>query len=152
MIAGELPRVGYLGPEGTFSEEALLASAAPGAAQPTPFGTIYDTALAPRAGAGEWAIVPLENSLDGSISVTLDRRAEDAADVKIVAETLLRVRHSLIASETVGLEEIDTVLSHPQVPGQCARFLRGELSHARILAASSTADAVRTVVSEGRRG
>jgi prephenate dehydratase len=152
MIAGERPRVGYLGPEGTFSEEALLASAAPGAVEPTPLRTIYDTALALRTGEVEWAIVPIENSLDGSISVTLDLLAEDAADVKIVAETLLRVRHSLIASETVGLEEIDTVLSHPQVPGQCARFLRGELGHARILAAGSTADAVRTIVSEGRRG
>jgi prephenate dehydratase len=152
MPAGERPRVGYLGPEGTFSEEALLASAAPGAVEPTPYATIYDAVLALRAGDVEWAIVPIENSLDGSISVTLDLLGEDAADVEIVAETLLRVRHSLIASEMLGLQEIDTVLSHPQVPGQCARFLRGELSHARILPAGSTADAVRTVVSEGRRG
>jgi prephenate dehydratase len=152
MPAGERPRVGYLGPEGTFSEEALLASAARGAVEPTPYATIYDAVLALRAGEVEWAIVPIENSLEGSISVTLDLLAEDAADVEIVAETLLRVRHSLIASEMLGLQEIDTVLSHPQVPGQCARFLRGELSHARILPAGSTADAVRTVVSEGRRG
>jgi prephenate dehydratase len=151
MPAGERPRVGYLGPEGTFSEEALLASAATGAVEPTPYATIYDAVLALRAGEVDWAIVPIENSLDGSISVTLDLLAEDAADVEIVAETLLRVRHSLIASETLGLQEIDTVLSHPKVPGQCARFLRGELSHARILPAGSTADAVRTVVIEGRR-
>jgi prephenate dehydratase len=148
----EGPRVGYLGPEGTFSEEALLASAAPGAVAPAPFATIYDTVVALRARQVEWAIVPIENSLDGSISVTLDLLAEDAGDVEIVAETALRVRHSLIASEMVGLQEIDTVLSHPQVPGQCERFLRAELSHARILPAGSTADAVRTVASEGRRG
>jgi prephenate dehydratase len=152
MPARERPRVGYLGPEGTFSEEALLASSAPSAVEPAPFATIYDTVVALRAGEVQWAIVPIENSLDGSISVTLDLLAEDAADVEIVAETLLRVRHSLIAAEMVGLEEIDTVLSHPKVPGQCARFLRGELSHARILPAGSTADAVRTVASEGRRG
>ena len=151
MPVRERPRVGYLGPEGTFSEEALLASAA-GAVEPIPFATIYDAVVALRAGEVEWAIVPIENSLDGSISVTLDLLAEDAGDVEIVAEALLRVRHSLIASEMVGLEEIDTVLSHPQVPGQCARFLRSELSHARILPAGSTADAVRTVASEGRRG
>jgi prephenate dehydratase len=152
MGAVERPRVGYLGPEGTFSEEALLASAARDAVEPAPFATIYDTVVALRDGEVEWAIVPIENSLDGSITVTLDLLAEDASDVEIVAETLLRVRHSLIASEMVGLREIDTVLSHPQVPGQCARFLRSELSHARILPADSTADAVRTVASERQPG
>jgi prephenate dehydratase len=151
MPARERPRVGYLGPEGTFSEEALIASAAPGAVEPAPFATIYDAVLALRSGEVRWAIVPIENSLEGSISVTLDLLAEDVADVEIVAETLLRVRHSLIAPEMVELQEIDTVLSHPQVPGQCTRFLRGELGHAQILPASSTADAVRTVASEKRR-
>ena len=72
--------------------------------------------------------------------------------MEIVGEALLSVRHSLIAAEMLALEEIDTVISHPQVPGQCALFLRGELAHARILPASSTAEAVRTVASGGRRG
>jgi prephenate dehydratase len=146
------PRVGYLGPEGTFSEEALLASAAPGAIEPVPLGTIYDAIMALRRGRLEWAIVPIENSLEGSINVTLDQLAGEASDIEIVAEALLRVRHSLIAREQIDLAEIDTVLSHPQVPGQCARFLRSKLAHARILPASSTAEAVRAVTSEGRRG
>ena len=64
--------------------------------------------------------------------------------MEIVGEALLRVRHSLIASGPVELEEIETVLTHPQVPGQCSRFLRTELPRARILPASSTAEAVRT--------
>jgi len=152
MTARERPRVGYLGPEGTFSEEALLASAAAGAVEPVPFATIYDAIMALRGGEVDFSIVPIENSLDGSISVTLDLLAEEANDIEIVAEALLRVRHSLIAAEMISLEAIDTVLSHPQVPGQCARFLRGELSHARILPADSTAEAVRTVTSERRRG
>ena len=145
-------RVGYLGPEGTFSEEALLASALPGAVEPVPLGTIYDAVMALHREELEWAIVPIENSLDGSVSVTLDLLAGEGNDVEIVGEALLRVSHSLIASEPIGLEEIDTVLSHPQVPGQCARFLRGELPRARILPAGSTAEAVRTVTSDGRRG
>ncbi len=78
--------------------------------------------------------------------------AEEADELEIVAEALLTVRHSLIASEPVELSEIDTVLSHPQVPGQCERFLRGALAHARILPAASTAEAVRTVTSQTRRG
>jgi len=145
-------RVGYLGPEGTFSEEALLASADPDAVEPIPLGTIYDTVMALRQEEVDWAIVPIENSLDGSVSVTLDLLAGEASDVEIVGEALLRVRHSLIAAEPVGLGEIDTVISHPQVPGQCERFLRGELAHARILPAGSTAEAVRMVASGGQRG
>ncbi|HXP37221.1 MAG TPA: prephenate dehydratase domain-containing protein, partial [Solirubrobacteraceae bacterium] len=141
-------RVGYLGPAGTFSEEALLASAAIDAVEPLALGSIYDSVMALRRGAVEWAVVPIENSLDGSISVTLDLIADEVAHVEIVAETLLRVRHSLIAAEPIKLEEIDTVLTHPQVPGQCERFLREELPHARVLAADSTAEAVRTVVAD----
>ena len=96
--------------------------------------------------------MPIENSLDGSISVTLDLLADEAGDVQIVGETLLTVRHSLIAARPVELSEIETVLTHPQVPGQCARFLRGELAHARVLPASSTAEAVREVVEDARPG
>ncbi len=145
-------RVAYLGPAGTFSEEALLAGAAPDSVEPVPRTSIYDTVASLREGDVERAIVPIENSLDGSISVTLDLLAEEAGALRIVGETLLTVRHSLIAARRVGLEEIDTVLTHPQVPGQCARFLRSELSHARVLSASSTAEAVREVVEDARPG
>jgi prephenate dehydratase len=145
------PRVGYLGPEGTFSEEALLAGVGEGAVEPWPLPTIYDAVTALRKGEVDWAIVPIENSLDGSINVTLDLLAGEAGDVAIVAEALLRVRHSLIAAEMLDLEAIQAVISHPQVPGQCAVFLRKELPHARIVAASSTAEAVRTVAQAERR-
>ena len=80
MTPSALPRVGYLGPEGTFSEEALLASAAADAVEPVALSSIYDDDC--RACAREdvqWAIVPIENSLDGSISVTLDLLAERMA-------------------------------------------------------------------------
>jgi prephenate dehydratase len=152
MSAAGLPRVGYLGPAGTFSEEALLASAAPGSIEPVALGTIYDTVTALRSGEVRWALVPIENSLDGSVTVTLDLLADEQGGLEIVGEALLDVRHSLIAHEMVGLEEIDTVLSHPQVPGQCTHFLRGELPHARVLPASSTAEAVRIVASGDQRG
>jgi prephenate dehydratase len=142
-------RVGYLGPEGTFSEEALLASAVPDAVEPVPLGTIYDTVMALARGDLEWALVPIENSLEGSISVTLDLLAEDASDVEVVGEALLRVRHSLIAAEPLELEQIEEVITHPQVPGQCTLFLRSELPNAQILPASSTAEAVRIVAAGG---
>jgi prephenate dehydratase len=142
-------RAGYLGPEGTFSEEALLASAVPDAVEPVPLGTIYDTVTALGRGELEWAVVPIENSLEGSISVTLDLLAQDASDVEIVGEALLRVRHSLIAAGALELEQIEEVITHPQVPGQCTLFLRSELAQARILPASSTAEAVRLVTAGG---
>jgi prephenate dehydratase len=145
------PRVGYLGPEGTFSEEALLCSAEPGAVEPVALRTIYDTILALTRGEVEWAVAPIENSLDGSVSVTLDLLGSENGGLQIVGEALLSVRHSLIASGELELSEIDTVLTHPQVPGQCERFLREELGHATVLPATSTAEAVRTVA-QGQRG
>src|ERR1700689_5458341 len=91
--AGELPppgtgraRVGYLGPSGTFSEEALLASAVPDAVRPVALGGIYETIMALQGGELEWAIVPIENSLEGSINITLDLLAGQASKVKIVGE------------------------------------------------------------------
>lgn len=143
------PRAGFLGPAGTFSEEALLASVEPDSVEPVALAGIYETVEALRAGELELALVPIENSLEGSINVTLDLLAGGAGDVRIVGEALLRVRHCLIAPAPVALGEIETVVSHPQVPGQCTRLLRGELAGARVLAAGSTAEAVRSVVASG---
>jgi prephenate dehydratase len=148
MPARALARVGYLGPAGTFTEEALLASAEPGAVEPVAQATIYDAILALRRGEVDWTIAPIENSLDGSVSVTLDLLADDDHDLEIVGEAQLRVRHSLLAPAPVELAQVETVLTHPQVPGQCLRFLRRELAGARVQPAASTADAVRRVVEQ----
>jgi prephenate dehydratase len=144
--------VGYLGPPGTFTEEALFASARHDAVEPLGLPTIYDTLMALARGELEWAVVPIENSLEGSISVTLDLLAEESERLEIVGEALLAVRHSLIARGPLALEEIETVITHPQVPGQCRRFLRAELAHARVLSSSSTAEAVRLAVSREEPG
>lgn len=145
------PRVGYLGPEGTFTEEALLASARPGTVEPLALPTIYATVGALARGEVRWAVVPIENSLDGSVSVTLDLLGGEDTELQIVGEALLSVRHSLIGCQPVELAEIQTVLTHPQVPGQCERLLRGPLAHTTVLPASSTAEAVRTVARQGLR-
>jgi prephenate dehydratase len=142
----DLPRAAFLGPAGTFSEEALRAGAEAGAVEAIPKPTIFETVTALRDGTVELAVVPIENSLEGSINVTLDLLADNAPAVRIVAETRVRIRHSLIAASSVPLTDIGTVISHPQVPGQCTRFLRGELAHAEVRLADSTAEAVRAVV------
>jgi prephenate dehydratase len=142
---GVAPSAGYLGPEGTFSEEALLGSVAPGATTPVALETIRDAVMAVQEQAVEWSLVPIENSIEGSVTVTLDTLAGEAGQVAIVGEVVLPVRHYLIASSPLELEQIETIVSHPHVPGQCTRFLHGPLAHARVLAASSTAEAVRLV-------
>ncbi len=146
---GGRPRAAFLGPAGTFSEEALLASARPEAVEPLPYGSIHEAVIALRDGDAELALVPIENSLEGSIDVTLDLLAEQAAHVQISGEALLRVRHALIAAREAPMAEITTVLSHPAVPAQCTRLLRGELAHATVRPAASTAEAVRSVVEMG---
>jgi prephenate dehydratase len=138
-------RVGYFGPEGTFTQEALLAATRRCELELVPLPTIYDTVMAVHEGLVERALVPIENSLEGSVNATLDALAMETEDVAIVGETVHPIRHCLIARKPLELSEIETVVSHPQATGQCARFIRTRLPNARVLAGSSTADAVRTV-------
>jgi prephenate dehydratase len=138
-------RVGYLGPPGTFSEEALRAQPLSGDAEPVPFVSIHETVMAVEAGSIDRALVPIENSLEGGIAATLDAIAVDASDVAIVGEAVLVIRNCLMAREEIALDAIAVVVSHPQPLGQCARFLRAELPQAEVRAAPSTADAARTV-------
>lgn len=121
----------------------MLAGAQPGSVEPVGMETIYDTVMALVRAEVEWAVVPIENSLDGSVTVTLDLLADHAQTLQIVAEELLAVRHFLVASTTIPLPQVRTVLTHPQVPGQCRKFLRAELPMAQFVPASSTAEAVR---------
>lgn len=139
------PSAGYLGPEGTFSEEALLGSTSADAVTPVALETIRDAVMAVQERAVVWSLVPIENSIEGSVTVTLDTLAGEASEVAIVGEVILPVRHYLIAASPLELGQIETVVSHPHVPGQCTRFLHGPLARARVIAASSTAEAVRLV-------
>jgi prephenate dehydratase len=139
------PRAGYLGPQGTFSEEALLRSIEDGAVEPVALETIRDAVMSVQDRAVEWSIVPIENSIEGSVTTTLDTLAGEGSDVAIVGEVVLPVRHYLIAREQLKLGDIRTIVSHPHVPGQCTHFLREQLPHARVVAATSTAEAVRLV-------
>lgn len=147
-------RVGYLGPPGTYSEEAVKASAELAAIELVPMPTIYDTVLAVHDGDLEQALVPIENSLEGSVNATLDALALEASDVVIVGEVVHPIRHCLLAREPVALEAVRTVVSHPQASAQCARFIRTRLPGATVIAASSTAEAVRLVAetAEPERG
>ena len=139
-------RLGYLGPAGTFSEEAMRAATdGDGAAELVPFPSIHETVMAVQSGAIDRALVPIENSLEGGVNATLDALALEAREVEIVGETVLAIRNCLIARAAVAFDAIEVVVSHPQPLGQCARFLREELPGAELRATTSTADAVRAV-------
>ena len=139
-------RVGYFGPEGTFTQEALSnATAGRGDLELAPFPTIYDTVMAVHERAVARALVPIENSLEGSVNATLDALAIETEDVAIVGEVVHPIRHCLIARTALELSDIEAVVSHPQANAQCARFIRTRLPSARVLAGSSTAEAVRIV-------
>lgn len=142
-------RIAFLGPEGTFSEEALNASAGAGH-EHVPLGSIYETIMAVHERTADRAIVPIENSLEGSVSTTLDTLAFDARDVHIVREVALPIRNRLIARAALPLEQVRRVISHPQAKAQCSRFLRERLPQAELVAADSTADAVRQVAATDR--
>ena len=145
MAQGTLMRLGYLGPAGTFSEEAARAALEGGDAELVGLATVRDTILAVHDGSVDRAIVPIENSLEGPIGVTLDTLADDH-DVAVVGELVLAVSQHLIAGSELALEAIERVLSHPQAISQCARFLRERVPNAEIEPASSTAEAARIVV------
>jgi prephenate dehydratase len=138
-------RVGYFGPEGTFTQEALIASTHGVELELVALPTIYDTVMAVHEGIVERALVPIENSMEGSVNATLDALAMETEDVSVVGEVVHPIRHCLIARTAIELAEIEAVVSHPQATAQCGRFLRMRLPGVRVLAGSSTADAVRMV-------
>jgi prephenate dehydratase len=138
-------RLGYLGPPGTFSEEALRAQPLAPDSELVPFASIHETVMAVQGGSVDRALVPIENALEGGVPATLDALAGDAGEVTIVGEAVLAIRNCLVARDDLALDAIAAVVSHPQPLAQCARFLRSELPRAEVHAAASTAEAVRTV-------
>lgn len=145
-------RVAYLGPEGTVSHEALMSVPGADAFSLAPQPTLHDAVIAVHDGAVDRALVPIENALEGSVNPTLDALAFETDDVVIVGELRHPVHLCLVAGGPLALETVATVVSHPQASAQCARFLRATVPAARVMAAASTAEAVRTVVDPGGGG
>ncbi len=139
-------RVAYLGPAGTFSEEAVRASGFGGTdLEGIPCDTIPEAIEAVGGGRVDRAMLPLENSIEGSVRTTMDSLLEQADRVSITAEFRHPIRSALIARTELRLDEISKVISHPQPLAQCSRFLRAEIPGAELLVAGSTSSAVREV-------
>jgi prephenate dehydratase len=137
--------VAFLGPEGTFTEEALLANMPEGGLRPFPYPSIRDVLRAVESGEVPLGIVAIENALEGSVPVTLDSLVWGFDDLRIVREVTHPVHQMLITKTEMGLDEITKVISIPHAYGQCRDFIREHLGNVEHEATDSTAEAVRRV-------
>ena len=137
-------RFTYLGPEGTFAEAALLSIPGAKEAELPPSVTVPAALEAVRRGEADGAVVPLENSVEGAVTTTLDEFAS-GDPLHITAEILLPVSFALMAAEGTSLEDIRTVGTHPHAEAQCRKWLAARLPKARHLLSLSTADAARSI-------
>jgi prephenate dehydratase len=140
----------FLGPRGTFSEDAAISFAGEGG-EFLAFNSFPALTAAVETGLATQAMLPIENSIEGSISTTLDLLIHETP-LKIAAEVVVPVRHFLITAPGASLTDITEVTSHPQPFGQCRRFLERVLPKAAQVAALSTATAVEDVCKSGDVG
>ena len=145
--------IGYLGPRGTFTEQAarrFLEERGLGRrAELRPYRTIPAMMQAVQEGSLEAAVAPIENAIEGSVAVTLDALIHDVS-LEIVAEVVLPVVHYLMVRPGTALSQVEAVISHPQALAQCRKSLERLVPHATQLAATSTAEAAQQVASENR--
>lgn len=139
-----MTRYAFLGPAGTFSEEALLRLGIPDL-EPVECSSIAEVFEAVERGRVDGGVVPIENSIEGSVPATLDGLAFDAS-LEIQAELVLDIHFSLVVAPGTKLADITSVVAHPQASGQCSRWLERHLPGRPVTAANSNAEAVQTAV------
>jgi prephenate dehydratase len=141
-------RIAYLGPPGSFSEEAVARCGLAGGDEPVPCTTFADAYHALRRGEVDGALLPIENSIEGSVGGNLDLLVHEPGPL-IRREVLVPVRQLLLAPAGTRIEDVRRVISHPQPVGQCSRFLRERLAGVPIEPANSTSDAARRAAAAG---
>ena len=141
-------RVGFLGPRGTFTEQALLTQPDLAAAELVPYPTMADVLRAAELGELDLGFVAIENSIEGTVNVTSDTLAFDV-DVLIQREVVIPIQQHLMAVAGATLAGIERVASIPHATAQCRRFLFENLPNVVTQAANSTAEAARLVAESG---
>lgn len=137
-------RIGYLGPKGTFSHEALKKYTVEMTHAAVDYPSIPEILLAVQDNIVDEAVVPIENSIEGAVNATMDMIALEV-DLLIKAELIISIREHLLVKKGTDTSEIKYVLSHPQPLGQCRRFLAEKLPHAAARAVYSSAAAAEEV-------
>ena len=140
-------RVGFLGPLGTFTEQAARSQADLALCELVPFRTVPDVLDAVEAGEVALGFVPIENSIEGTVNLTQDALVFDH-DLFIQREVVLDIEHCLLALPGTKLADIREVLSMPVAIAQCHSYLRKKLGEATVRAATSTAEAARQIATE----
>ena len=136
-------QLAYLGPEGTFTEAAAILYDS--ASTLLPYSTITSVGKAVSDGIVEYGIVPIENSLEGSVTDTLDLLIHEA-DLKIVNELVMPIDHCLLMKHGSLVEKVEVIYSHPQALGQCRNYLEQYFPNAQVMAALSTAASVEEML------
>lgn len=137
-------RVGFLGPVGTFTEQALLREPDLATAEHVPYQLMTDVLFAVAEGEVDLGVVPVENAIEGTVNATVDTMAFDV-DVLIQRELLEPVSFDLLVRPGAPIESIRSILSIPVASAQCRTWLRANLPDVEFVAANSTADAARLV-------
>lgn len=144
------PRTAFLGPRGTFAEEALLGQTSVKEKDLVSYPTVKDVIYAVDKGRVSRGIVPIENSIEGSVNETLDILTFEVNNVVIEQEIIIPITHNLIARTGLKPKDIKVVVSHPQATAQCRSYLARRLPSVPIIAANSTAEAVKRAAEENK--
>lgn len=140
-----MARLGFLGPRGTFSQEAAEGYVKGKQEYAcVEYATITDLILAVQTGAIDEAIVPMENSLEGAVNATMDMLVGDS-DIMIKAEIVIPIRQNLLIDGQTPVRELKYILSHPQGVGQCRNYIAKHFPEAEIVYVHSTAAAAEAV-------
>jgi len=137
-------RIAFLGPVGTYSEQALLGQADLASAVAVPMSSFGEVLRATEDGEVDYAFVAIENAIEGTVNATQDALVFDA-DLFIQREVVLPIHLDLMARPGVTLTDITHVMSYPHALAQCRHFVARELPGATPEAANSTAEAARFV-------
>ena len=136
------PRIGFLGPEGTFTEEALLGEPDYASSEIVPLGSLAEVLESVRQGQVDLGFVPMENAIEGTVRDIIDSLVFDF-DLRIQREVILDVHLHLMARPGTALADVERVASIPVATAQCRKFLTGKLPSAEAIATNSTAEAAR---------
>ena len=139
-----MARIGFLGPHGTFTEQALLTQSDLATEELVPIATIPEVLVATERGEVDLGFVPIENSIEGTVNVSLDTLAFETS-LLIQREVVINIQLNLLAPPGTALADVRTVLSMPVATAQCRAFLASALPTAQVVPANSTADAARLV-------
>jgi prephenate dehydratase len=143
-VATTHKRIGFFGPFGTFTEQALRTQADLVDSELVPFRSVPDVLDAVANGDVDAGFVPIENSIEGTVNFTQDALIFDY-ELLIQREVVLDIEHCLLARKGTTLADVTIVHSIPVATAQCSGWLRTNLPHADVQVANSTADAARTV-------